>query len=318
MNWLATQFRVGRPGTLIPIAHGQTNRLGVHKFETSEGCFSVKLYDERPRENALAIEKAAYNSAFPMPQSLPTVDGETVAETVVAGQTVWLCVHSWVEGEPLPWTIADPNISQRVGGLVARLHRLPVDKQYLQEEPWSALGQCQWRTLAEKATVQGAVWADEFRRKLDILSQWEEFLATRHSEDSVAVPSHRDLHPPNLIRRPNGELVVVDWDSAGPANLNGDVVGSAQIWASQADERSRKSTIRAFLSGYRGAGGVYEPRGVEDLKPLLRTRIWWLAYNIRRDLGRHPGPDPDLTGTLLSRLRKPDFCELKKTASYFD
>lgn len=67
--------------------------------------------------------------------------------------------------------------------------------------------------LSELATVAGRVPAQH-------LAQYERLEVACHSIDSCqdlpTVFLHGDCHPWNSVRTPEGDVVLIDWDSAGP------------------------------------------------------------------------------------------------------
>ena len=96
-----------------------------------------------------------------------------------------------------------------------------------------------------------------------------------------------------------------------------EVAKFALVWAAVPGEPPQPDVVRAFIRGYREAGGYFESRGILDLTYQARTRLWWLAYNVRRDVSDCPGHVPDLTSALLSGVHPLDLEVLKRTAGLF-
>lgn len=318
IEWLAQVFGLGRPHVAVHAGCGQKNPLGVLRLETSQGVFAVKRFEDEPRQVALAIESTAYAAGFPMPQPLRTREGKPYAVYRHAGSPVWVRVYSWVEGAAYDWGIVDPQLSSHIGGLLAALHALPVPGEVLQDDPWMPLGWSGWEQFAAQATAKGAVWAQTLRQKLPALVAWEDHVLAYTVRDEPVVPSQRDLHPPNIMQCVDGSQVVVDWDAAGPVNAREEVAKFALVWASAPGQAPSKEAVQAFIRGYREAGGHFVSRGVLDLTYRARSLLWWLAYNVRRDVSENPGPDPDLTPALLSGVRELDLEMLQQTAVLFE
>ena len=317
IDWLAHTFDLGQPHSAIQAGRGQTNRLGVLRLETSKGSFAVKRFEIAPKPVALLIEETAYKTGFPMPQPIWARDGQPYATYLNAGNTVWVRVYSWVEGTPYDWGFVSPEVSTQIGRLLAALHALPLPDSELQDESWMPLGRSSWEQLAQRATAKGMDWALSLQSKISILVEWEEYVLSSTVSDEPVVPSQRDLHPPNVIRCFDGSHVVVDWDAAGPMNAREDVARFALVWAAAPGRLPQQDAVHAFIWGYREAGGYFESRGILDLTHQARTRLWWLAYNVRRDVSDHPGHEPDLTSALLSSVHPLDLEVLKQTAALF-
>jgi thiamine kinase-like enzyme len=318
VEWLAHAFGLGRPRVVVHAGCGQTNPLGVLRLETSQGVFAVKRFEHEPRRVALAIESAAYAAGFPMPQPLRTREGKLYVAYLHAGSPVWTRVYAWVEGSAYDWGAVDPKLSHQIGRLLAALHALPVPAETLQEDPWMPLGRSGWEQLAAQAIAKGVAWAQTLREKIPALVEWEEHVRMCTVSDEQLVPSQRDLHPPNILRCVDGRHVVVDWDTAGPVNAREEVAKFALVWASAPEQAPSKAAVQAFLRGYRAAGGHFVSRGILDLTHQARALLWWLAYNVRRDVSENPGPDPDLTPALLAGVCEVDLERLQQTAGLFE
>lgn len=318
IEWLTHAFDLGRPGVAIRAGCGQTNSLGVLRLETSQGVFAVKRFEHEPRRAALVIETAAYEAGFPMPQPIRTRDGKPYTVYLHAGSPVWVRVYGWVDGSAYDWGIVDPKLSYLMGRLLAGLHTLSVPKEGLQEDPWMPLGWSGWEHLTTQAVAKGVTWAQTLREQLPALVAWEDHVLACTVDDEPVVPSQRDLHPPNVIHGMDGCHMVVDWDAAGPVNAREEVAKFALVWASAPGQAPAKEAVQAFIRGYRAAGGSFVSRGILDLTHQVRTLLWWLAYNVRRDVSEHPGPDPDLTAALLSGVRDLNLERLQQSAVLFE
>jgi Ser/Thr protein kinase RdoA (MazF antagonist) len=318
LDWLTRAFGMGRPRMAIHAGSGQKNALGVLRLETSQGVFAVKRFEQEPTRVALAIEFAAYEAGFPMPQPRQTSEGKPYVTYLHAGSPVWVRVYSWVDGSVYDWGIVDPKLSYRIGRLLAALHRLPVPGDVLQDDPRIPLGWSGWEQLAAQAAAKGVAWAQALRQKLPALVAWEDHVRTYTVSDEPVVPSQRDLHPPNIMQCVDGSQVVVDWDAAGPVNAREEVAKFALVWASAPDQPPSKEAVQAFIYGYREAGGHFISRGILDLTYRAHSLLWWLAYNVRRDVSENPGPDPDLTPELLAKVLEIDLETLQQTAMLFE
>ena len=316
--WLANAFGLGQPDTAVHAGRGQTNSLGVLRLETSHGVFAVKRFEDQPRQTALLIETAAYKAGFPMPKPFWTIDGEPYAVCLYAGRPIWVRVYSWVDGSAYDWGIVDAKLSYRIGRLLSELHGLPVPREVLQDDPWQPLGQPGWERLSVQAEAKGVAWSRNLREKLPELVGWEDHVLACTADDEPVVPSQRDLHPPNVMRCADGRHAVLDWDAAGPVNAREEVANFALVWASTPEPALAQEAVRAFISGYRAAGGTFVSRGILDLTHQVRSLLWWLAFNVRRDVSEHPGPDPDLTSALLSSVSDLSLERLRQTAVLFE
>jgi Phosphotransferase enzyme family len=318
INWLVATFALGDPITSTVAARGQTNPHGVVRLYTTRGCYAVKCYDHAPSQVAMTIESAAFTAGFPMAEPVFTVDGKSMASTMSAGKQMWVRVYRWVDGLPYEWGIVDPDLATQMGRLLAAMHALPVPQEILREDTWIPIGFAGWEELAQKADTKELTWAPLLKEKIHALVELENFVQVGTTKDEPSVPSQRDLHPPNVIRRPDGSHVIVDWDAAGPVIAREEVAMFALVWSTGENLPPDLSVVRAFIHGYRDAGGHYTSRGILDLVHREHSRLAWTLYNIRRHIDEIPGPNPWLPAALLEHVRSIDLDDQKRIASFFE
>lgn len=317
LDWLVHTFDLGEPYNIVQAGYGQTNKLGVLRLETSLGLFAIKRSEQAPKPVALSIEETAYKTGFPLPRPIWAVDGKLCASYLNEEDTIWVRVYSWVDGTPYNWGFVSEEVAKKVGGLLAAIHALPLSNSELQNEPYIPLGRSGWQQLTEQAIAKNLDWAFLLQNKISTLVEWEEYIISNTVNDEPFVPSQKDLHPPNIIRCCNGNHVVVDWDDAGVVNAREEVAKFALVWATVPGQPPQPDAVHAFIRGYREVGGHFESRGILDLTYQARTRLWWLAYNVRRDVSECPGHVSDLTSALLSGVHPLDLEVLKCTTALF-
>lgn len=317
IDWLTHTFNLGEPHNVFQAGCGQTNELGVLRLKTSLGAFAIKRSEQAPKQVALSIEETAYKTGLPLPRPVCATNGKPYASYSNGEDLIWVRVYPWVEGMPYDWGFISEEVSRKVGGLLAAIHALPLSNLELQIEPYTPLKRSGWQHLTEQAIAKNLNWAFLLQNKISILVEWEDYIISNTVSDEPFVPSQKDLHPPNVIRCCNGNHVIIDWDDAGVVNAREEVAKFALVWATAADLPPHRDVVHAFISGYREAGGYFESRGILDLTYKAQTLLWWLAYNVRRDVSDCPGHVPDLTSALLSSVHPLDLEVLKRTAALF-
>ena len=139
-----------------------------------------------------------------------------------------LVVYDYIEGDDLwnPWP-PPPNLLRQLGGLTACLHRATpdigmkvpyVEQFHLPFEETFLRG----LTEVEQVTDHARPGLVELRELilpqrellLSLLERLHGLGATAQALHAPMVLVHTDLHGGNLIRMPQGELFVVDWEGA--------------------------------------------------------------------------------------------------------
>ena len=295
-------FALGEP--LAPpsaVPGGLANRLW--RVETSRGVFAVKQMDriEAPGwyDRAFALEQAAWASGVPMPRPVPAAaTGCCLAELRASdGTTVVVRAHEWVEGSKLDNGVvyADRDV-ERIAALLAKIHALRMQTGVTAREALLAFGDDHWRALADRAEREEQPWAAEMRVLLAPLHDLEQYLRDAHEDPTPLLVSHRDADPKNVMRTGRDELLLVDWDQAGPVNSRQDLADHALVWAGIHRDEPDPHAVRTFVAAYRAAGGTSEPFRPTDLGELVAKRLGWIEFNVHRALGEQTRTDLDRLG----------------------
>jgi Ser/Thr protein kinase RdoA (MazF antagonist) len=169
-----------------------------------------------------------------VPNPLPAADGRLFA-TWRAGMLV---CYDYVDGRPFQWTSAQD--SARLGRAAATIHRATA-----------ALGDAvpgPVREVVADPDVLVAAVPELAAETAAVVARCAE-LDPRVRDASPRVLCHTDLTKWNLIVTPNGRLTVLDWDEAGTAPREQDLIFTLGAGSPGTGD------VAAFWSGYRVAGG---------------------------------------------------------------
>ena len=303
---VCTAFRIGDPlGPPTEVRGGLVNRMW--RLATARGIFAVKEMNRdfgradylASFDRAFALEQAAFAIGVPMPR--PIVDAETggcLAELPSTdGPPITVRVHAWMDGVPLENSVRHPpEVAARVGSILARIHALGMKSDVTAAEALRVFGEDEWRALVERAESAGAAWAGDLRDLLPVLAEFESYVIAARDDATELLLSHRDSDPKNFMRTPDGELLLVDWDAAGPVNPRHDLANQALVWAGVHFGDPDAAVARAFVEAYRGNGGVDETFRRTDLAELFGERLGWFRFNVRRALGELMRDETDRAG----------------------
>ena len=296
-------FDLGAPsGTPTSVEGGLTNRLW--RLTTTRGAFAVKQMNRDVHragyvdwfDRAFTLEQAAFAALVPMPRPVPVAaTGRCLGELPNGdGRPITVRVHEWVEGLRLDnSTPYSGQVAERVGSILARIHALGMSSEQAASETLHVFGVEHWRTLAERVDRARADWAEEFRGLLPVIGELEAYVVAAHSDLTGLLLSHRDSDPKNFMRAPGGELLLVDWDAAGPVNPRHDLANEALAWAGVHRGEPDPAVARAFVDAYRRDGGVSEAFRPTDLAELVVVRLFWFEFNVYRALGERVRDESD-------------------------
>jgi Ser/Thr protein kinase RdoA (MazF antagonist) len=169
-----------------------------------------------------------------VPNPLPAADGSLFA-TWRAGMLV---CYDYVDGRPFQWTSASD--SALLGRAVATIHRATAELGDAVPGPVREL-------MVDLDTLVAAI--PELAAETTAAVARCAELDPRVRDTSPRVLCHTDLTPWNLIVMPDGRLAVLDWDEAGTAPREQDLIFTLGAGSPGTGD------VAAFWSGYRAAGG---------------------------------------------------------------
>lgn len=275
------RFGLGAPtGEAVAAARGAMGR--VYRVETATGMWAVKeLFEhEHERVDAHAHER---DHAAELERQAAFV--EAVREGGVAAprivRSVEGCIEALVDGgrwRAFEWIdiVGQPSV-RRAGETLARLHSVgwgtaaEVDPFYRTRAfggPWERL----------LAAAEDEPWAPLLRAQLPELAALDDIPAR------ATLPPcrmcHRDFNEANVALDGNGRVVVLDWDNCGPLPAEWEVAhvlvdGGRRHWF-----LNKEAGVRECVAGYREAGGVFEPRGLEVFSAAIASHHNFLAEMI--------------------------------------
>lgn len=287
----------------LPILLHERDGQRVFKVSlTDSAALTVRLCTQyRTHEKVLSDTGALLflnHAEFPAPRLRLTLTGERAFQWQPG---CWGYALDFIEGEILPPVMDLPTIKQ-IGGLLGRLHKLasspadyPVQVGWLDE-----LSEAIRRAITANNDPH---WGKQAREIADNLSDLP---------DLRGLPLgliHTDVHEGNLLRRPDGQLVMLDWEDAGLDIAIFDVavvLGWHCVWQSSSSpldflkpkgppERYDfdEEFCRELLSSYQQERPL-SPQEMEGLGPAIRFVLGWFSS---RDIERERD-EPGVSGGL--------------------
>jgi thiamine kinase-like enzyme len=295
-------FDLGAPRrALEAVGGGLTNRMW--RLTTERDVFAVKEMNRDPEradyvawfDRAITLERAAFAAGVPMPRPVPVAaTGRCLGELACSDGPLTVRVHEWVGGEKLDNGIAySPEVAARVAMMLGRIHSLRIAANIDAEEARTVFGHEHWRMLAERAESVAADWAPECRRLLPVLGELEAYVVAAHADLTPLLLSHRDSDMKNVMRTADGELMLVDWDAAGPVHPRQDLANEALVWAGVHRGDPDAGVAHAFVDAYRRAANTNDRFQATDLAELVSVRLGWFEFNVRRALGERVRDESD-------------------------
>ena len=294
---VAAAFDLGRPTSpMTPVASGNINQIA--RLTTGRGTFAVKVMNPDPNdsgfvdhiERAFLFERAAFDAGIAAPRPVPTTDGRCLATIPRAGAPDALVrVHEWVEGTALQQIVYPPPTATRIGEIIAGAHALRFLPGSDTGEWLRVFGAAHWDALAERIERSDYDWAWQYRAMLPYVAQLESLVIAARNESEAPIMGHRDADAKNFLQTPDGALILVDWDQAGPVLPQHELASLALRWGGVVLGEPSALVVRAFVDGYRSGGGDVDAFRETDCAEFVSAMMGWYELSARRALGETVG-----------------------------
>lgn len=195
-------------------------------------------------ETEVALQGAAARAGIELPTPVRSRAGAIVEQ--IDGQR-WR-VTEWRHSGPPLTAPAHPEVTRRVGQILATLHglALPVDRI----SPWihRRLVTESWPELAARVHASGAAWGPQLAAAVPTLVDLSRIGAG--TPDPPPVLSHNALGPAQVRRGEGGRLIVTGWDHAGGEPPAWELADALMHWTIDPDGLVNVAAARSMMDGY--------------------------------------------------------------------
>ena len=259
----------------VPVSQAWSN--DVFQVETATGAYAVKLYPlgmstcRRSQLNAgMDFERLILrDGSIPVPLPVAS-DGEWLIELdTPAGRRLARC-HRWVTGEPAAQPLR-ADLIQAAGrylGVLHAMHRPGGDTVQL-----ASFDAVRCAAAVQNAHRRLLGWADQLAALTPLVTGLAADLERLRQQRRPMRISHRDYDPKNVVADTAGQLVITDWDYAGPVLADVELLVVATSFADTDLDLAR------FITAYRSAGG--DATGADPLAMTVEAAdLDWMLRNV--------------------------------------
>jgi aminoglycoside phosphotransferase (APT) family kinase protein len=134
-------------------------------------------------------------------------------------------------------------------------------------------------------------WAAPLAERIGLLRELSTLVTPQAGEPLITC--HRDLHPDNVLVDGSGELVLLDWDDAGPASPGRELAYLLVAWHVH-DGKPNAAAVRSTLAAYQAADGPGRIRDEQSFGMLIACMLNFLQS---RPAWRWPPMPPRYTAS---------------------
>ena len=253
----------------------------VWNVRATSGEFAVKLFpaalsNARRQQllSGIGFERLVLEQGLvPMPRPVAGVGSWLVELPTQSGPRLARC-HEWVHGEPVlrPTALQVISTAGRYLGVLHAMKRPGGDTSQI-----PPTDRQRWYDAVFHARLAGMGWAAQLAALTPLLEELATDLDDLRAQRRPMQISHRDYDPKNAIINTREQLVLTDWDYAGPVLPGVELIVAATSFAETDDH------VAAFVQAYRGAGATIEYADSLAMTAELAD-LDWLLRNVEASI----------------------------------
>jgi Ser/Thr protein kinase RdoA (MazF antagonist) len=249
---LSAQFALGEPlGSGCIVAYEFQGPLV--RFQTESGDWMAHQVfawvDDVHVERTLPLLEAARALGVATPRPVQGADGRWVGRVA---DNSWR-LDEWFERGPSLSKPARSATVRQIGELIGTLHSLGLEP-HGKPVPWltKRRSDAEWSDVLTMVKEFDVSWSPLLADALPSVIELND-VAGDPADDELIL-SHTNLGGDSVRVGPNGSMLVVEWDFAGPTTRAWEFGAGLCAWC-LVDGKISEPRVRAFVEGYRSAHG---------------------------------------------------------------
>lgn len=281
------KYGLGKVISINKVSGGLMHKL--FKVETDKGIYCVKVLNPEVMSRkesysnfveSESVSNLAKKNGIPVSGALD-IEGNYVTKL----DDVYYMVFDYVDGK----TLKDDEITiehcMKIGNVLAHIHSLnykeiglePNGVEYTKLYDWeSYINNPNFNKMSYKR-----VFLKNYKKYDSIHKRANERFNASNKNQTIC---HRDMDPKNVMWN-NGNPIIIDWECAGVANPEMELLETALCWSGFLNNSFCEEQFRAIFIEYFKYRSIEKVDWYDFILGNLVGRFDWLKYNLERSLG---------------------------------
>ncbi len=281
------KYGLGKVISINKVSGGLMHKM--FKVETDKGIYCVKVLNPEVMSRkesysnfveSESVSNLAKKNGIPVSGALD-IEGNYVTKL----DDVYYMVFDYVDGK----TLKDDEITiehcMKIGNVLAHIHSLnykeiglePNGVEYTKLYDWeSYINNPNFNKMSYKR-----VFLKNYKKYDSIHKRANERFNASNKNQTIC---HRDMDPKNVMWN-NGNPIIIDWECAGVANPEMELLETALCWSGFFSNSFCEEQFRAIFIEYFKYRSIEKVDWYDFILGNLVGRFDWLKYNLERSLG---------------------------------
>lgn len=281
------KYRFGKVKNITKLSGGLMHKM--FKVETDKATYAIKILNSEVMSRKMAynnfvisetISNLSKESGIPVSSALNIED-----EYLKLFKDKYYMIFYFIDGK----TLKDDEITiehcKKIGKILANIHSLDYSKIKLEPNIVEYKRLYDWKSYTNNSNFTKMSYKDlllnNYIEYNSILKKANERFNISNLNQTIC---HRDMDPKNVMWNGN-EPVVIDWESAGIANPERELLEDALCWSGFLSDNFNEDKFISMFEEYSKYRNIQNIDWYSVIYGNLVGRFGWLKYNIERSLG---------------------------------
>lgn len=281
------KYRFGKVKNITKLSGGLMHKM--FKVETDKATYAIKILNSEVMSRKMAynnfvisetISNLAKENGIPVSSALNIED-----EYLKLFKDKYYMIFYFIDGKILKDDEITIEHCKKIGKILADIHSLDYSKIKLEPNIVEYKRLYDWESYTNNSNFTKMSYKDlllnNYIEYNSILKKANERFNISNLNQTIC---HRDMDPKNVMWNGN-EPVVIDWESAGIANPERELLEDALCWSGFLSNNFNEDKFISMFEEYSKYRNIQNIDWYSVIYGNLVGRFGWLKYNIERSLG---------------------------------
>lgn len=281
------KYGLGKVISINKVSGGLMHKM--FKVETDKGIYCVKVLNpevmSRKESYSNFVESESVSNLAKKNGILVSGALDIEGNYVTKLDDVYYMVFDYVDGK----TLKDDEITiehcMKIGNVLAHIHSLNYKEIGLEPNGVEYTKLYDWESYINNPNFNKmpykSVFLKNYKKYDSIHKRANERFNASNKNQTIC---HRDMDPKNVMWN-NGNPIIIDWECAGVANPEMELLETALCWSGFLSNSFCEEKFRAIFIEYFKYRSIEKVDWYDFILGNLVGRFDWLKYNLERSLG---------------------------------